>query len=135
MSAAQIITDALIEIGREIDDRHSAIMAGITNIGNLLMALAPEVQALHDAVAAQGVAITDATTELTKLEGLATANATQIATLQAQLAAGGPAIDAVDLAEIVANTNTILQSITNIKAAMPQPVPAPVVDAAAAASA
>ncbi len=93
------------------------------------MALAPEVQALHDAIAAQSTQITAATTEFGVLEA-------QVADLTAKLAAVPPGVpvDADNLAEIVASTGAITASIATIKAAMPLPVPATVVDAAAAAA-
>jgi len=106
-----------------------------------LMSLTAEVQALVDAVAAQGVAINVATSELITLEGQTTALAAQIVALQAQLAGGQP-VDADDLAAIVATTGTVTASIANLQAAMPQPVPpatvaaaAPVADPAAAGTA
>lgn len=125
-----IITAILAARDQEEDDRHAAVMSGIANIKDILMTtLTPEVQALHDAVAAQGVAITEATTEIPVLEA-------SIASLNAQLAAiqAGTPINAADLAEIVAATNTIAASVTTIKNVMPAPIAAPVIDAAAAAS-
>ena len=130
MGLLTILVSAVQAYEQENDDRHKAIMDALQTIKDIVTMLAPEVQALHDAVAAQGTAISDVTTEVTTLEGTVTA-------LQAQLAgvtAGAP-IDAEDLAEIVAQTNVILTSVQTIKSVMPQPVPAPVVDAAAAAAA
>jgi len=88
------------------------------------MALVPEVQALVEAVTTQGVAITEATTELTTVEA-------QVIDLKAQIAGivPGVPVDAEDLAAIVASTDTIVASVASIKAAMPVPVPPPVVDA------
>jgi predicted nucleic acid-binding Zn-ribbon protein len=86
-----------------------------------MMSLTTEVQTLVDAVAAQGVAITDATTELTKVEGMVTDLQKKVADLQAQLGSGQP-VDAEDLAAIVSATGTITASIQTLKAAMPQPV-------------
>jgi len=129
MSLLSILNDALQAYAKEEDDRHEAIMGLLINIRDAVMPLAPEVQALHDAVAAQGSAIVDAVAEIVTLENTATS-------LQAQIAAvkvGAP-IDADDLAEIVAATNAITSSVQVIKNVMPQPVPTPVVDAAAAAS-
>jgi chromosome segregation ATPase len=86
-----------------------------------MMALTTEVQTLVDAVAAQGSAINDATTELTKVEGMVGDLQKQVSDLQAQLASGAP-VDAEDLAAIVSATSTITASIQTLKGAMPQPV-------------
>ncbi|HMF76440.1 MAG TPA: hypothetical protein VK604_12320 [Bryobacteraceae bacterium] len=117
------------------------ILTEIYQMKETLMALVPEVQALVDAIAAQGVQITAATTELTSLEGTAAILTTQIAALQAQIASGA-AVDPDDLAAIVAQTSIVTASIASIQAAMPQPVPpatvaaaAPVADPAAAGTA
>lgn len=130
MSWTDIITQILVAHAQQDDDRHKAVMDGLTNIKDILMALTPEVQALHDAVVAQGIAITDATTEIPLLEA-------SIEALKAQLAAlnAGSPINPADLAAIVEATNTISASVTTIKNVMPTPIAAPVIDAAAAASA
>jgi chromosome segregation ATPase len=83
--------------------------------------LTAEVQSLVDAVAAQGAAITDAVTELTKVEGMVGDLQKQVADLQAQLASGTP-VDAEDLAAIVSATGAITGSIQTLKSAMPAPV-------------
>jgi predicted nucleic acid-binding Zn-ribbon protein len=129
MSWTDIVTEILAARAQQEDDRHKAVMDELANIKDMLMSLAPEVKALHDAVTAQGVAITDVTTEVGTLEA-------SVSSLQAQLAAiqGGAPIDAEDLAEIVANTNTIVASVQTIRNALPQPIPTTTVDAAAAAS-
>jgi len=114
MSLVKIIEDALQAYAQEDDGRHQAVMDELSSIKELIMALAPEVQALHDAVAAQGTAIADVTAEVTTLEGTVTALQTQLA----GVTAGAP-IDAEDLAEIVAQTNVISASIQTIKSVMP----------------
>jgi len=107
------------------------ILTEIYQMKETLMALVPEVQALVDAIAAQGVQITAATTELTSLEGTAAILTTQIAALQAQIASGA-AVHPDDLAAIVAQTGIVTASIASIQAAMPQPVVPPATVAAAA---
>ncbi|MCK1670328.1 hypothetical protein [Bradyrhizobium sp. 150] len=98
-----------------------ALKHEIHELKEQMMALTTEVQTLVDAVAAQGAAITDATTELTKVEGMVGDLQKQVADLQAQLGSGQP-VDAEDLAAIVSATGTITASIQTLKAAMPQPV-------------
>lgn len=133
MSLWQIFRDASEAYAREADSRHTAVMEEFAKIRKMLMALAPEVQALLDAITAQGTAIEDALAELTTLEGAAATLQTQITALQAQIAAGAT-VDPTDLAAIVTATGTINSSVANLKSAMPVPVPAPVVAAAAAAA-
>ncbi len=129
MSWTDIITQALVAHAQQEDDRHKAVMDELANIKDMLMPLTPEVQALHDAVVAQCAAITEATTEIPVLEQ-------SIEALKAQLAAVNTSapINSADLAAIVEATNTISASVATIKNVMPTPIPAPVVDAAAAAS-
>lgn len=98
------------------------------------MALHPQVQALLDAVTAQGTALTAALTELGSAESKVVDLGKQIGDLQTQLSSGGPAIDAEDLAALATATNTVASSVTTIKAALPQPVDASTVQAAADAA-
>lgn len=106
----------------------------VGQLKEMTMSIVKEVQDLLDAVALQGVAITDASASLVSLEGNIVSLDATVADLAAKLAAaqaGGPAVDADDLAAIVAATGTVVASVATLKAAMPVPVPAPVVAAVA----
>lgn len=96
----------------------------------MIMSLQPQVQALLDAVAANGAAIAAATAEITTVESNVADLTKQVADLQAQLA-NGQAIDAEDLAAIVQATSDVNTSVGTLKAAMPQPVPPATAQAAA----
>jgi hypothetical protein len=110
---------------------HTRVMqTEIHQIKEMLMSIQPQVQALLDAVAAQGAAINDATKEIVTLEG-------QVADLQSKLTAiqSQPTVTGDDIAAIVQATGTISSSIQTIKGVMPQPVADATVAAAAAPAA
>ena len=93
------------------------------------MSLAAEVQVLHDAVAAQSAALAELISHVTDADSNAAKLTAQLAVVQS-----GAAIDAEDLAEIVASTAAITASIANIKSVLPAPISAAVVAAAAEVS-
>ncbi len=137
MSLYKFLLAAFENYDAEDEGRHAAIVSWLTEIRDgvnqmkeLLMALRPEVQALHDSVEELKTQIAAAATEIDATQDAVVDLQKRLA--EAQAAGGG--ISAEDLAEIVGATTSIQEGITKIKAAMPAPVPTPVVEAAAAAS-
>lgn len=115
----------------EIERRSSfetAVLHSLKELKEIIMSLAPEVQALVDAAAANKAATE---TVIGKLADVGT----QVTALQAQLAAitPGAAIDAEDLAAIVAATSTISSTVAEATAAVTPA--APTADASTAAPA
>lgn len=111
-----------------IGGRHSALETKVDQLKETIMPLVKEVQDLVNAVQANADADVAVAAALTDLEK-------QVVDLTAQLAAiiPGAAVDAADLAAIVSATDTLNTSVAAVRAALPVPVPPPVVSAVVAA--